>query len=438
MMLELILLLSLGILSGILVGLLPGLPAYLGPLILLPWVNHLSVEQILAFWLATHIGSQYFGSVAAILLKIPAESSSLVYIKDLQYLNTTQRLDLVRQTAWGSTFGTTFAVLVLMAVYYFGFTSGIIQLTSNNIKLGLLLILMLVMCWFTQHKLVSFLLFFIGFFFAEKSNHELPMWVFKMQEYTTDLTLFSLILGMLIIPEFIKEITKNFNEDTLDTNAKHNTVKLDIAAMFRGTWIGSLIGLIPGPSHILSGVISYNSYTKKEYTKKIISAESANNSSTITSLLPFLYIGLPITLGEFLLNDLLQVKMFMIPGDFKQSWSVMPNLNLIEFMIGVIVVCTLVYHFLAQRFLSFYQRLMHTAYGKLKFIFIALIGYLIYIDLKFNPVYTVPYFVILAVLSWIGYKFMRKEINVLPLIFGFILGDILAWAFYQFYQLNLS
>lgn len=430
--------LVIGIVFGVLIGLLPGLPAYLGPLILLPWANQLGVDHILAFWLATHIGSQYFGSVAAILLKIPGESSSLVYIRDLDHLNTAQRLDLVKQTAWGSTLGTVFAMFVLLGVYYFGFTSGLIQLTSNSVKLGLLLVLMLVMCWFTQHRLLSFLLFVVGAFFAEKSNHELPMWIFKMQEYTTDLTLFSLILGMLIIPEFIKEITKEFNEDRLTTAITQTKSKLDLAAMFRGSWIGSLIGLIPGPSHILSGIVSYNSYPKQEYAKKIVSAESANNSSTITSLLPFLYIGLPITLGEFLLNDLLQVKMFMIPGDFKQPWIQFPNLNLIETMFGIILVCTIVYHFLAQRFLSFYESLMHAAYGKLKFIFIALIAYLIYIDLKFNPVYLVPYFVILAVLTWIGVKFMRKDINVLPLIFGFILGDMLAWAFYQFYQLNLS
>lgn len=430
--------LVIGIVFGVLIGLLPGLPAYLGPLILLPWANQLGVDHILAFWLATHIGSQYFGSVAAILLKIPGESSSLVYIRDLDHLNTAQRLDLVKQTAWGSTLGTVFAMFVLLGVYYFGFASGLIQLTSNSVKLGLLLVLMLVMCWFTQHRLLSFLLFVVGAFFAEKSNHELPMWIFKMQEYTTDLTLFSLILGMLIIPEFIKEITKEFNEDRLTTAITQTKSKLDLPAMFRGSWIGSLIGLIPGPSHILSGIVSYNSYPKQEYAKKIVSAESANNSSTITSLLPFLYIGLPITLGEFLLNDLLQVKMFMIPGDFKQPWIQFPNLNLIETMFGIILVCTIVYHFLAQRFLSFYESLMHAAYGKLKFIFIALIAYLIYIDLKFNPVYLVPYFVILAVLTWIGVKFMRKDINVLPLIFGFILGDMLAWSFYQFYQLNLS
>ena len=58
-MLDISLILLLGILSGILIGLLPGLPAYLGPLILFPFVSHLSVVQILIFWLATHIGSQY-------------------------------------------------------------------------------------------------------------------------------------------------------------------------------------------------------------------------------------------------------------------------------------------------------------------------------------------------------------------------------------------
>ena len=105
-MLELFLIISIGIISGAIIGLLPGLPAYIVPLILFPFVSQLGIDQILAFWLTTHIGSQYFGSVAAILLKIPGEASSLVYVRDLDRLTITQRLDLIRQTAWGSTIGT--------------------------------------------------------------------------------------------------------------------------------------------------------------------------------------------------------------------------------------------------------------------------------------------------------------------------------------------
>jgi putative tricarboxylic transport membrane protein len=278
------------------------------------------------------------------------------------------------------------------------------------------------------------LLFFVGFFFAEKSNHELPTWIFTMQKYTTDMTLFGLILSFLIIPEFIRELGRSHAADTLKIQTATKS-KLDLKAIFKGTWIGSVVGLIPGPSHILGGIVSYNSYKKEDTVKKIISAESANNSATITSLLPFLYVGLPITLSEFLLNDLFQVKMFMIPGDFKQAWH---GINLIEFCFVIILVCAVVYHFLAQHFLGFYERLMSLAYGRLKFIFVGLIAYLIYIDLKFNPVYIIPYVSLMIILSWIGWRMLNRGINALPLIFGYLLGDMLAWSMYHFYQLNLS
>jgi putative tricarboxylic transport membrane protein len=290
------------------------------------------------------------------------------------------------------------------------------------------------MCWFTDHKKLSFLLFFLGFFFAEKSNHELPNWVFTMQKYTTDMTLFGLILSFLIIPEFIRELSRPHSNLKLEIKPTVKS-KLDLKAIFKGTWIGSVIGLIPGPSHILSGIVSYNSYKKDDTTKKIISAESANNSATITSLLPFLYVGLPITLSEFLLNDLLQVKMFMVPGDFKQAWY---GVNLIEFCFIIVLACTVVYHFLAQHFLGFYERLLSLAYGRLKFIFVGLIAYLIYIDLKFNPVYIIPYVSLMIILTCIGWKMLNRGINALPLIFGYILGDMMAWSLYHFYQLNLS
>lgn len=169
-MLEFLLILLLGLAVGVLVGLLPGVPAYIGPLLLYPFLGQMSIDQILAFWLASHIGSQYFGSVAAILLKIPGEASSLIYINDIGKLSTADRLNLVRQTAWGSTVGSVVSLLVILAFYYSGLTTELVQLTSNNIKLALLTTLVVTLCWFTNHRRLSFLLFFIGFFFAEKQT----------------------------------------------------------------------------------------------------------------------------------------------------------------------------------------------------------------------------------------------------------------------------
>ncbi len=90
-MLELFIMLLFGGIAGILIGLLPGIPFYLAPFMLFPFIGNLTVEQILVFWLACQIGSQYFSSVAAILMKIPGESSSLVYINDIPKLSIANR-----------------------------------------------------------------------------------------------------------------------------------------------------------------------------------------------------------------------------------------------------------------------------------------------------------------------------------------------------------
>lgn len=434
-MLEFLIILLIGLLSGIVIGLMPGIPAYIGPLILYPFLAYLSVDQILAFWLTSHIGSQYFGSVAAILLKIPGEVSSMIYIKDIGKLNTTERLGLVSQTAWGSTIGSMVSLMVILLVYYLGLYTELIQLSSNNIKILLLTILVATLCWFTDNKKLSFLLFFIGFFFSEKTNHELPIWIFKIQEYTTDITVFSLILAFLIIPEVIEEISKDHTIDQLDITKKTVKSKLDFSSILRGTWLGSVIGLIPGPSHILASIGAYNSYNKDQIKEKIISAESANNSATITSLLPFLYVGLPITLNEFLLNDLLQVKLFMIPRDFLQAWPPMPSINLVEFCFIVIVLSIFVYHFLAQMFLGYYGKFLIDMHGKLKWIFVCLISFLMYIDITYNSMYVIPYMISLTLLASVGWWMKRNCINVLPLLFGFILGDMICWSAYQFYQI---
>ena len=436
-MLELSIILVLGLVTGILVGLLPGLPAYVGPLILFPFIQDMTVEQILTFWLACQIGSQYFGSVAAILLKVPGEASSIVFIEDLNKLSMNDRYDLVRQTAWGSTIGSLISLGLLLLVFYFGLSEHLIKLTNINTKLTVLTILAITLIYFTKHRLVSAGLFAIGLFFSEKSNQTLPNWIFDMQTYTTDVTVFSLILGAMIIPEFLQEIFAPIEKDPIDLKLSKQALqpKLDIKSMLRGTWLGSLIGFIPGPSTILASVFTYNSQNKDDIKKRIISSEAANNSAAVTSLLPFLFIGLPITLSEMIVSDIMHIKFFTIPNDLVHE-SIFSGVSLIEFCFIIVGVCTLVYHVLAQRFLVFYERLMELAYGKLSWIYLLLVVYLINIDTHFNPVYMPRYLVFMAVLTGLGMWMLKKRISALPLVFGFILGDVFAWTIFNFYRIN--
>ena len=442
-MLSFFLIILFGLFMGVAIGLLPGLPAFLGLIILYPFIDYLTIDQILAYWLATQVGSQYFGSVAAILLKIPGEASSMVYLDDLNNVSLRDRYDLVRQTAWGSTIGSLVSLTVLVAVYYLGVADLLTVLTKMNVKIFVLSTLIITLIWFTERRVFAAILFLIGLFFAEKTNQNLPSWVFHMQRLSTDVTVFSLMLSMIVIPEFIEEIKKTVKKDVLDLKkAELTKAILDFKSMLRGTWIGSLVGFIPGPSTILASIVSYNSYganTAKDTNlakKKVISAEAANNSAAITSLLPFVYIGLPITLSEMILMDFLNVKMFTVPTNFIDT-SIIPHLNYIEFSFVIIAVATLIYHFLAQRFLRFYEIVMNNLYGKLVWVYLALIVYIVYIDVHFNPVDLFRYLTFLIGLTFIGVWLLKKRVSTLPLLFGFILGDMITWSAYNFYRIHI-
>ena len=58
-----------------------------------------------------------------------------------------------------------------------------------------------------------------------------------------------------------------------------------------------------------------------------------------------------------------------------------------------------------------------------------------YIDITYNSMYVIPYMISLTLLASVGWWMKRNCINVLPLLFGFILGDMICWSAYQFYQI---
>ena len=436
-MLELSLILLLGLMAGIIVGLLPGLPQYVGLLMLYPLIQYMSIEQIMVFWLACQIGSQYFGSVAAILLKIPGEASSIIFLEDIDKIKAPDRYDLIRQTAWGSTVASLVSLSLLLFVYYIGLSEHLLVLTNINTKMVVLTILMLTLIYFTKSRWIAALMFFGGLAIAPKSNHELPNWIWHMQDVTTDVTVFSLLLGAMIIPEFLKELQSKLKGDNvLDLKDNKKRSKLDFKSMFRGTWLGSLIGFIPGPSAILASIITYNSHKDKSKIKeRITSSESANNSAAVSSMLPFLFVGLPITLSEMILSDIMAVKTFVLPLDLKGE-TVLPGVNYIEFCFLLVMFLTVCYHFLAQSFLKYYEKLMIFAHGKLLWVYVALVIYLVTIDTMFNPVYMPRYLMFMALMTLGGIWLLKRQISVLPLIFGFVLGDMITWAVYNFYRIN--
>ena len=100
---TILLILMAALFFGALVGLLPGIPGVVGVLMALPLLSLYSVEYSLLFFGCFICVTQYFGSVSALLFRIPGETSSLPVLEVRQQLRTTTSvLKAYRVTAFTS------------------------------------------------------------------------------------------------------------------------------------------------------------------------------------------------------------------------------------------------------------------------------------------------------------------------------------------------
>ena len=185
-MIEFVLVSVFGLVVGILIGLMPMMPIYLGSFLMYFFLFDWQLQSLLIFWIATLIGSQFFGSVAAITLGIPGESSSVVYVNQVRKLPLNQRAKLLWKTARGSHIaGFTAIVLVWLILTQF---TGLHYLGNHWLKLFFYTFAILVFMFMDRRPWVALLLIMFGLFLSPGNNLVLPEWYYKLQFVFQDIT----------------------------------------------------------------------------------------------------------------------------------------------------------------------------------------------------------------------------------------------------------
>lgn len=419
----------LGVVSGVLVGLIPGLSVWTTLAVLLPFVHSMEFWQVMIIWAGGAIGSQYFGSVATILFRVPGENSSLIFYKDVDFLSGQEKLDLIKSTAYGSFV----ASVAGFAMMYFMYTFALDlfnYLSSNNFKLTLYIFLFALLTLTAEKKWLAAILFLVGLFFSKKGDLSLEGILFQVQYYTQDLTLFSMIVALAIIPEIFSKQTDSIrNPRELKTIKQISFVAGTWIRILKGTTIGILGGMIPGQSATMSSILAYNSERKSSRSQRIVSSESADNSAIIMGMVPLLLIGLPISMDHIILLNILAIQLVDAPFDFLKE--IRFGLDAFEGLVIVGLMFSLVFLFLSQRFLRVYYYIVKSLYARGKVLLIAIAGWIIYMDVKMHPIGD-SYLIFLVIFSIIGVILQRKQISPVPLLIGFMLGDHIYWALSYF------
>ena len=312
---ELIFVLA-GFLAGCVAGLLPGVGVLASLIIVFPLLMGASVGELILFYMALAATVQYVGTVPSVFVGIPGETNSAPAVLEGEKFARHKNSDIaVGVCAIGSVLGAVVAVTAFWFISGFALEAfGTVVSTRFKTIVFALVILSFVLFFNTKHRWLNVLFIGIGMWLGMIGVNPVTdefRFTFGIRDLKLGLDIMPMVLGMIVIPSLIR---KGYSyEVKLDAikptfNRPFFAFIRNWTSSVRGSLIGFVCGLVPGVTTILGTTVSHtveNRLHKNKPVRKIISAETANNSAQFASLIPLLMFGIPITGSEVFLYHML-------------------------------------------------------------------------------------------------------------------------------------
>ncbi len=421
-----------GVLTGTLVGVLPGIGPLATMAMLLPVTLYLPPESALILLAGIYYGSQYGGSTTAILMNLPGESSSAVTCIDGYQMARQGRAGAaLAVAALGSFFaGTvaTFLIALLSPVltevglafrapdYFSLMVLGLIGSVALASGSALKAIGMVV---------VGLLLGLIG----TDVNSGMVRFDFGQLELFDGLDFVLVAVGLFGLGEIISNLSDRNTgggETVSPTGGRltREDFRLAFPAMLRGTAVGSLLGLLPGGGALLSSFASYTIEKRISRSPErfghgaiegIAGPESANNAGAQTSFIPMLTLGIPSNVVMALMIGAMMMH-GIVPGP--QVMTQRPEL--VWGMITSMWVGNVMLVIINLPLIGLWVRLLTVPY---RILFPAI---LVFCSIGLFGVSNSTFDILAgALFGLLGYLFIKARCELAPLALGFVLGPMM-------------
>jgi putative tricarboxylic transport membrane protein len=301
----------LGALVGTLVGVLPGIGTVATVAMLLPITFGLPPVGALIMLAGIYYGAQYGGSTTSILVNIPGEATSVVTCLDGHQMARQGRAGAALSiAAIGSFFAgcvatvavaalgvplTSLALLFGPAEYFSLMVLGLIfavVLAKGSVLKAVVMIL------------TGLLLSMVGSDLETGAGRM----TFDIPELTDGIGFANVAMGLFGFAEIIRnlEMSQESRDIVKGKISGLMPTRKDLwdsaGAIVRGTFIGSLLGILPGGGAVVSSVAAYTLEKRISKTpwrfgrgaiEGVAAPESANNAAAQTSFIPLLTLGIP-------------------------------------------------------------------------------------------------------------------------------------------------
>ncbi len=428
-----------GVALGSLVGVLPGIGPNAGMALLIPLTFSMPPASAIIMLAGIYYGSMYGGSTTAILLNVPGEAGSVMTAIDgFQMAKKGRPGPALAISAIGSFVAGTLGIMGLMLVgswlaefalrfgppEYFALSiAGLIflcGLSSNSFKVAMVMVAIgLAISTVGIDPVTGTQRFTLGFTGLAQGLDMVPV-----------------IMGLYGIAEVLAmteegvqkaRITKVRLRDLMPSWVE---AKMSALPILRGSVLGFLIGLIPGPATVMSSFLSYRVEKKLSRTPErfghgaiegVAGPESANNSATAGSMVPMFSLGIafsPATamlLAALVIHGVQPGPMFMIssPDIF---WGVIASMYLGNLMLLILNLP------LVHIFVSILKLPQHVL-AALVVLFCLVGAYTLN-----NSLLDVW---VMVVMGGVGYAFRKLHIDPAPLVIALVLGPLIEKALRQ-------
>ena len=426
-----------GAFAGTAIGVLPGFGPTAGLALLLPFTFAMGPSTGLIMMASMLYGAMYGGSTTAILMNMPGEAASVMTCIDGYKLTKKGRAGAVLFiVAAGSFIGGTISVIGVMLFVptlaqlaiifgpgeFFALTAGgllmLSRISAGSVAAGLL------------PMAIGLLLSTIG----QEAVTGQYRFTFGINDLSQGLELAVLAVGVygiaevMFVVESLADQTKPMRVRVREMLPTREEIRRSWAPIGRGTIVGFLFGLIPGPATTLSTFTAYRlekavSKHKDEIGEGAIEGvaapETANNAAATSLMVPLLGLGIPFSSATALMLAAMMVHNVQ-PGPLLMTshpeifWAVIASMFVGNIMLVVINVPMIG---------IWVSMLRIPAYILLPTILMmAIIGSY---SLR-NSMFDVS---LLLVLGILGYVLRKLEFQLAPLVVGVVLGPMIEKHF---------
>jgi putative tricarboxylic transport membrane protein len=425
-----------GVVCGTLIGVLPGLGPVATISLLLPVTFALNPISAIIMLAGIYYGAQYGGSTTAILVNIPGESTSVVTAVDGYKMAQQGRAgEALAVAAIGSFIAGCIGTVVIavagppLALMTQKFASPDY---FSLMVLGLVSAVVLANGSMFQAIAMIFLGLLLGMVGMDINTGQ-PRMTLGLIELSDGINFVALVMGLFGIAEVIANLeqvsARVVNHSRINSIWPSMKVLRGVwASMMRGTFIGTIFGILPGGG---ATIAAFSAYAVEKRVAKdpsrfgngavegVAGPESANNAAAQTSFVPLLTMGIPTSATMALMIGALTLH-GIAPGPMVISrqpdlfWGLIASMFIGNLMLVIINL----------PMIGIWVKLLAVPYRLLYLIILVICAIGVYSvnNSSFDIYMTVGF-------TLLGYILRKLNAEPAPLLMGFVLGPMLEENF---------